>query len=203
MSDPGATINPQAPSAEDSVTKPVMTGSWTDPKTGLLYEEEFDVEKIHEWREWAPNYIAAIEAGVYDEWMYEIAAACHRRHLATNGMATNLRPSPPDNEELTANDIPMAMMLETGSIVPTDVTRAGIRLLEFCGKRYAWATVRGRYFQGPPHFASSLRGVWFRIEDYDLDSQTFQARIVSRPKHSFSLGNTLTIDFDSLSHLFQ
>ena len=186
------------------IINPILAGSWTDPETGLLYSEEFDVEKVHEWREWAPNYIAAINAGIYDKWIYEIAAACHRRHLDTNGQSTQLRPNPPvDMDIMTEADIPTLMMLTGGSIKPTNSARAGVKVVEFEGNRYAWATIRGRYFVGPAHFSSGLMGVWFRIEDFDQAQGAFQARIVSKPIHSFSPGQVLTVRFESVIHLFE
>lgn len=187
----------------------VVTGTWTDPRDGQTYEETFDAQRAKEYREWIAGFIAAIRVGIYDEWTYDIAAACYERHLATDGQASQSRPISPlagiapvqlpvDPLLIASKDI---LNTEGISAISSSVASRTPRVLKFRGGFYPWSRIAGKYFVAPSNFNTALHGVWLRIEGYD--DTTFQCRIVTEPAGpGVRLGQTILVEFTDVRYLF-
>lgn len=185
----------------------VFSGEWTDPANGNVYQEKLNASELGEWLSYLPGFLAVINSGAYDSHIYQIAAQCHLRHLATSGEATDLRPSQPsfgssDSDMLFTNGhVPDEKKLYGGGLAPLPASARTTRSFAYKGLRYSRNRAIGRFIEGSSGFIPELHGVWLRIEDIETDA--FRCRVVTPPKgNAIKVGQVILVEFKTVSHLF-
>lgn len=164
----------------------VSTGTWTDPRDGSVYEQDFTPALVREYHEWAPGFMLALNAGVMDEWIYDIAKACHERHILTDGRASKNKPVPAGQQKLPELTYPVnienKMVLTAGSVkFASPAVAARLKknqALLHKGKLYPIIRLVGSYFLSLTSWDMEYRDVWFRIEAYNSDDNTLTCRAV-------------------------
>lgn len=206
--------------ADPGFPQPNYRGEYAAPD-GEVYEVHItSAAELSKWWEYAPTVMAVVNSGALDKYIYEIAAVCHARHLATNGEATTARPDRPARATaVVANSTfvttvarhsgPFATIM-VAAVNPHQIVGQDNRLLPVLyatrhytvnGKRYSKDDLRERYFIGVDTFPVQLQGALFKI--LSAGTANFTCRILSTlPAGSHSPGDTVKIPFTAVPHLF-
>lgn len=206
----------------DDEEETVFRGEYTSPD-GSYYVEEVSGQSQANWLAYLPSVIAVINSGALDEQIYEIARACHARHLVTHGKATDERPERPTNgaspvptpvgepstaavpfRPKTLAELPAYKVLSENNPLESDPT--AMRYFTVNGKRYGKLRAVGNFFVVPAvkNFPIELQGALVEIEDCATTMMTVRIHgVVRRSFRSAQVGDRVKIHYVSVPALFK
>lgn len=166
-------------------------GRYSAPGSTEVHETHLSVEDRTHWQAYLPTVMAVIDSGAVDEFIYEIAAVCHQRHIATGGRAASARPHRPvSQEEIRPDHVSPHLILSTGNPLPSDENASPY--FSYSGKRYGKQRAIGRYF-------TNAAGEFVRIGG--CGTTTFTVDVVGGC-HPSRRGVTEKVHYSSVPHLF-
>jgi hypothetical protein len=178
---------------------PQWTGSYVSPGAGAVYDVAITPSEQAGWMDYIPTLIAVIRSGAVDELIYEIAKACHERHVATAGRATSARPSR-DTRIKSVEPASVEPYLILCADNPLVADRGAAPYFTAMGERFSKNRAIGYYFTMPDTTAVNLRGAFVQIED--CTPAYFAVRVVGNADPDV-LGRLVKVRYSNVPALFR